>query len=233
VSGAHHDLEQHRGTGGFLDARDPRAKIVSTLVLILAVVLVPRGDWGRLLLAAPAIVATAGLGSARPSRVLGRAALVLPFAVLSSVFLPLALAADLVVRAVLSGIALASLSLATEPVDLIRGFSSLGMPRALVLTMAFTIRYLGLLRAEMARLQLARQLKTFEWRPGLALRAMGHSAGTLFLRTFERAERVHAAMVARGFAGTFPSLAQPRLGTADLALVGGAIVCSTLVLVVR
>jgi cobalt/nickel transport system permease protein len=48
---------------------------------------------------------------------------------------------------------------------------------------------------------------------------MGHAAGTLFVRTFERAERVHAAMATRGFDGSVPSLSPPRFGVADLALV--------------
>ncbi len=84
--------------------------------------------------------------------------------------------------------------------------------------MHFTLRYLVLLREEGRRLMLARELRTFGWRPGLALRAMGHSVGTLFVRTFERAERVHASMAARGFTGSIPTVFAPRLGALDVAL---------------
>ncbi|MBI3723814.1 cobalt ECF transporter T component CbiQ, partial [bacterium] len=126
-------------------------------------------------------------------------------------------------RASLSAVSLATLALSTELPDLVRGLSGLGVPRVIVVTMSFTLRYLSLLRDEARRLALAREIRTFSWRPRLALRAMGHSAGTLFVRTFERAERVHAAMATRGFDGTFPSLSPPRFGAADLALAALAI----------
>src|SRR5205085_12016489 len=98
-----------------------------------------------------------------------RAAVVRPFAVMGSVFLPLVEAdglrhaIDIVTRAAISGLAVAALGCSTELPDLVRALGSLGVPRAVIVTMHFTLRYLGLLREEGSRLMLARDLRTFGW----------------------------------------------------------------------
>ena len=225
MSGLHdHALpEAASGPAGFLERRDARAKVALTLALVLGVVLAPP-DARRLGALAVLAALIASIGATPPWRVAGRALVVLPFAVLGTIFLPLVEpqgwrhAAEIVARATISGLAVAALASATELPDLVRALGSLGVPRAVIVTMHFTLRYLGLLRDEARRLMLARELRTFGWRPRLALRAMGHSVGTLFVRTFERAERVHASMAARGFQGEFPTVRRARLGAADLAL---------------
>lgn len=226
MSGLHdHELPSSApaAPSGFLERRDPRAKLALTLALVLGVVLAPPEPWrlGALAFAA-ALIAT--LGATPPWRVCARAAVVLPFAIMGSIFLPLVEpdgwrhAADIVFRAAVSGVAVSALGSSTELPDLVRALGALGVPRAVTITMHFTLRYLTLLREEARRLMLARELRTFGWRPRLALRAMGHSVGTLFVRTFERAERVHASMAARGFTGAFPSVQRARLGFVDAAL---------------
>ena len=52
----------------------------------------------------------------------------------------------------------------------------------------------------------ARRARTFSRRGTLSLSLAGGLIGLLFLRAFERAERVHGAMVARGWQGTLHSL---------------------------
>jgi cobalt/nickel transport system permease protein len=224
LSGGHaHDLPAEVAASGFLERRDARAKILVAVALVLAVVLAPEPWRVGPLAGLAAIFAT--LGATPPWRVLARATVVLPFALLGTVFLPfmepngLAHAGDIIIRALVSGLCVAALGSSTDLADLVRGLGSLGVPRAVIVTMSFTLRYLQLLRAEGERLMLAREMRTFSWRPRVALRAMGHSVGTLFVRTFERAERVHAAMAARGFTGSFPSVTQPRFGPADFLLL--------------
>ena len=58
------------------------------------------------------------------------------------------------------------------------------------------------------------------------LRTIGHIAGTLLVRSYDRAERVHQAMACRAFAGQFRTLTAARTGVAEVAfllvLVSGA-----------
>jgi cobalt/nickel transport system permease protein len=62
------------------------------------------------------------------------------------------------------------------------------------------------LAEELTRMATARRARTFNRRGTLSLSLAGGLIGLLFLRAFERAERVHGAMVARGWQGTLHSL---------------------------
>jgi cobalt/nickel transport system permease protein len=91
-------------------------------------------------------------------------------------------------------------------------------------------RYLFVLIDEAARLLRAREARSARLAPGsgggsLAWRARiaGHMAGQLFLRSYERSDRVYSAMLARGYAGQFltlnPHVMRPRDWTALLLAV--------------
>jgi cobalt/nickel transport system permease protein len=67
-------------------------------------------------------------------------------------------------------------------------------------------RYRFVLLDELDRMATARRARTFARGRELPWRTLGGLIGLLFLRTFERAERVHGAMVARGWQGTLRHL---------------------------
>ncbi len=75
------------------------------------------------------------------------------------------------------------------------------MPAVLVATLQFMDRYRYVLLDELDRMTTARRARTFNRRDSLAWGLLTGLIGLLFLRTFERAERVHGAMVARGWDG--------------------------------
>ena len=74
----------------------------------------------------------------------------------------------------------------------------LGLPLVLVATLSFMERYRYILAESFARMVTARKARTFSRRGGLTLNLAAGLIGLLFLRAFERAERVHGAMLARG-----------------------------------
>jgi cobalt/nickel transport system permease protein len=82
----------------------------------------------------------------------------------------------------------------------------LGVPRVLVATLQFMERYLHVLGDELARMSLARRARSFRRGSILSWRLLTGMLGMLLLRSFDRAERVHSAMIARGWDGTFHSL---------------------------
>ncbi len=126
---------------------------------------------------------------------------------------------------------IAVLLTATTPMPaLLVALRWLRVPRLLVATAAFAYRYLFVVVDEAGRMLRARASRSAElpgrragrslrWRAGVA----GHLAGTLFVRSVDRAERVHAAMLARGYDGEQRSLPAPRLPMRQLA-VGAALV---------
>lgn len=101
--------------------------------------------------------------------------------------------------------------------DLVEGLRRLRLPRIMVAIMSFMYRYLGVLTDEATRMLRARASRSADPGTGraggtLAWRAAGtgHLVGSLFLRAYERSERVHAAMLARGFEGDIRHLEGPR-----------------------
>ncbi|MDR3211290.1 MAG: cobalt ECF transporter T component CbiQ [Planctomycetota bacterium] len=89
-----------------------------------------------------------------------------------------------------------------------RGLRQLRVPAWLVLQMALTYRYILVLLEETERILTAYRLRSGR-RTGVRLGDWGSLAGGLFLRTYDRAGRVHQAMLLRGFATHNPSPVPP------------------------
>lgn len=97
-----------------------------------------------------------------------------------------------------------------EYVHLGHALERLRVPIKLTRLFLFTVRYLGVLNREYQALTRAMAVRAF--RPGLnrhTLRSLGYLTGMLFVRAFDRAERIQAAMKCRGFSGAYPVL-RPR-----------------------
>lgn len=96
---------------------------------------------------------------------------------------------------------LASLLLAatTEPRDVLLGLERLRMPAQLVQIMAFMIRYLDVVGGELARMRVALASRGFTGRNPAHWPVIAKSCGALFIRSYERGERVHLAMLSRGY----------------------------------
>jgi cobalt/nickel transport system permease protein len=73
------------------------------------------------------------------------------------------------------------------------------------------IRYLELISDELGRMRIAMTSRGYDPRWITQARPIAASAGALFIRTYERGERVHAAMVARGFTGEMPTFEKPTI----------------------
>ena len=106
---------------------------------------------------------------------------------------------------------LASLTLAatTEPQDVLVGLRRLRLPAALVQIMGFMIRYLDVVLAEMGRMLTAMRSRGCDPRSPRHWPVLARSLGALFIRSYERGERVHLAMLSRGYDGEVPPLERP------------------------
>jgi cobalt/nickel transport system permease protein len=101
---------------------------------------------------------------------------------------------------------LASLTLAatTEPADVLRGLERLRLPSLIVQIMGFMIRYLDVVGGELARMTTAMRSRGCEPRSPRHWPALAKAMGALFIRSYERGERVHLAMLSRGYTGRLP-----------------------------
>jgi cobalt/nickel transport system permease protein len=213
----HDGLERHRDGSGPLHRLDARVKLIAALTLIVGVVAMPIGAWrgygGAGLLLAFAI----GLSGIPPRelarRWLGLFVLVAFLVVMIAPAHPerereglAAVAASILIKNGLALMTMIVLAGTTPFPRLLTGMRKLGVPSVLVATLQFMERYRYVLVEEVDRMATARRARTFRRRGTLSWSVLGGLIGMLFLRTFERAERVHDAMIARGWTGTIRSL---------------------------
>jgi cobalt/nickel transport system permease protein len=234
---------------------DPRVKLVTGLILITGIVLTPDTAWPAypLLWALVGSLATlARVGAWRVARLGG---LALPFALAAATLMfttpgdPLLNVAGLTITDAglerFAAILLKSwlavqvallLSMTTAFTDLLWALTGLRVPATLVAIIGFMYRYLFTLRDEADRLTRARAARSAElpgYRSGGSLswraRMAGNMVGNLFLRAYERSERVYAAMLARGYAGQMRRFNPPPLTRG--AVFQGAIPVVVLVII--
>jgi cobalt/nickel transport system permease protein len=101
---------------------------------------------------------------------------------------------------------LASLTLAatTEPVAVLAGLQRLRVPDLIVQIMGFMIRYLSVVTGDLQRMLTAMRSRGVDPRSPRHWPALARTLGALFVRSYERGERVHLAMLSRGYDGRLP-----------------------------
>jgi len=113
--------------------------------------------------------------------------------------------------------------------DLLEGLARLRLPKLMVAIISLMYRYLAVLTGEASRMMRARssRMATVEGakRPGVRwqARVVGNMVGALFIRSYERSERVYLAMQSRGYSGHIAHVHErPLSNLAWLTLVAGA-----------
>lgn len=115
---------------------------------------------------------------------------------------------------VVAGLLLAA---TTEPAALVSALEG-KLPSQLVQIMAMMVRYLDVTSDQLRRMRMARESRGFVANRPRHWPVLGQAVGALFVRSYERGERVHLAMLSRGYAGSLPVLSAARATTHDWGL---------------
>jgi cobalt/nickel transport system permease protein len=226
----------------------PETKVAATVLFVFAVVATPREAFWAFGIDA-AIVIVVALAAAVPlGRLARRLVIELPFLAFALFlpfigqgeqvevgFLSLSVAGlwgawNILVKGTLGVAATAVLGATTTVPELLRGLERLHMPKPVVAITSFMVRYGDVITDDMRRMKVARQSRGYDPRWLWQIRAVATSAGALFIRSYERGERVYVAMLSRGYDGALPDLdsarASRREWLAALAVpAAGAMVC--------
>jgi len=136
----------------------------------------------------------------------------------------LRIAGNVLARSCVALAGLITLTSVTPMEQLLESLRRLRTPAVAVMLAGFAYRYIFLLVDEAQRLRIARDSRTPTRVPPLrAARTLGRMVGALFVRSFERAERVHRAMLARGYDGRRRPAGAWRLGWRDVAFLAGGL----------
>ena len=253
-----HLADQYQAGRSLIHRMDPRVKVAAAVLLILILNLTPAGAWPAYPLLLAVVVSLAVFAEIKFMLVLRRSVVVLPFALAAITLLfttpgPTLLALpwvgwtisaagvarflSVLVKSLLSIQVAVALALTTHLTDLLWALRSLRVPDLLVAVISFMYRYLFVLADEAFRMQRARQARSAlaagESRAGGGLlwraKVTGWMVGQLFLRSYERSERVYQAMVARGYRGEIRRLEPPPVDGWQLLLGALPVVAAVII----
>lgn len=229
---------------------DPRIKVVITVAFIVSNALLPDGAWIAFALASAFLLlanALSGLGLGFTFR---RSFIALPFALIAITVLfsipgsplfdfylwrwsftvtdaGLLRFVSIAIRSWLSVQMAILLVAVTEFPKIIHALRHLRVPAIITTIISFLYRYLFVLTDEVIRLLRARQARSaasagrrsggsLAWRARIA----GHMAGQLFLRSYERSDRIYNAMLARGYKGELMTIHPHQFQARDWLICG-------------
>ena len=111
---------------------------------------------------------------------------------------------SIVAKGTLGVLSAVILSTTTTAREILRGLERLRLPTIMVQIASFMLRYVNVISDEMERMKIARQSRGFDATGVKHWKVIATSAAALFIRSYERGERVHLAMLSRGFDGELP-----------------------------
>lgn len=198
----------------------PQVKIVAAVGFVLIVVATPRHLWWAFIgyaMVVSALVVASGLGA---RTVLRRMVVEVPFVAFALLlpfvgrgpqvdFGPLTLSEEglwsawnILAKATIGVAVAVVLSATTAAADFVAGLARLGLPTVMVQMAGFMVRYSEVVVAESTRMRTAMAARGMRMSHVGAWPAVATALGALFIRTYERGERIQMAMLARGFDGT-------------------------------
>ena len=214
---------------------EPQVKILAMFLFILVCVATPIRWWPAFVVYGSLVLGSIVLAQLPVRVVAGRSLIELPF-VFFAVLMPflgsgervevlgvslsrvgIESGASIVVKGTLGVLCAVCLSATTPAREILRGLERLRMPNLLVQIVSFMIRYVNVVSDEMSRMKVARLSRGFEAQGVRSWRFLANVAGALFIRSYERGERVYLAMLSRGYAGRLPDTGHEGAGVRQWA----------------
>jgi len=197
-------------------------KIVAVLAFIVVSVATPITRWQAFIAYFLAIFAVSLVAKIATLTLLTRALIEIPF-IFFAILMPffgtgerfevgplnlyresLLAAAAIVIKGTLGVLSAVVLSTSTTARELLRGLEKLHLPKLMVQIAAFMLRYVNVINDEMERMKVARESRGFIATGMKDWKVLATAASALFIRSYERGERVHLAMLSRGYTGVLP-----------------------------
>jgi len=221
----HSFIDEYSGLDSFVHRLDPRTKLLCSLAFILAVVLTPAGTWQVYAVYLVIVLGLIGISKLPLKYVLRRSLVIFPFVIMVAIFVPffkqgqvaasydigawhiavtyegLEVLVNVMVKSWLCILCLIVLSSATKFEELLYGMSRLRVPQVFVLITSFMYRYMFVIADQAMRMQMARDSRNYGLNRSNIFKTIGNMIGMLFIRSYERAERIYAAMLSRGYNG--------------------------------
>jgi cobalt/nickel transport system permease protein len=205
----HAFLDKYCDLDSIIHRLDPRTKIVSLFLYVIFVVLTKPYDFFQFIMYLMIIFIIIFISKVPLNYIIKKSLLVFPFVLLTIIFIPfykkgspgLIIIWNVLIKSWLCVLAMITLSSTTKFSNFLNGLKLLKVPKILVILLSFMYRYIFVLLDETMRIEQARNSRYFGGKLLKQIRVFGNIIGILFIRTYERTERIFQSMLSRGFNG--------------------------------
>lgn len=237
VSTFHLDVDSQRTTPWHYLA--PQTRVLCVLLFVFSTALTPNGQWWTWAIYAVGLAILIGVSRVTLPILLKRAAIELSFVsvvLLGTLFRTggavvwqwgslkittagLTVLGSVTLKVSLSLVMVNLLALTTSIPALLHGLAALRIPPLLVAIFASMYRYLGVLIAEVTTMRRAAASRNLTSNRRWYRLIVGNMIGSLFVRTYDRGDRVYQAMLSRGYTGLLPTAATAQIKRLDILAI--------------
>lgn len=237
----HSYIDKYNNIDSIIQRLDPRVKIITFVAFILFVMFTPPINFFAFTLYGLLIFILIKLSKIPICFILKRSLVIIPFVLMIAIFIPffkegkvaggysfgtirltvtyngLLIFWNVLVKAYLSILCMILLAASTRFSNLLNALEGMRFPKLIIMVLSFMYRYMYVLVDELMRMKRAKDSRpsspSKKWHN---LKALANMTALLFIRGYERGERVYFAMCSRGFDGKMRTLQKFRLGKIDL-----------------
>jgi len=214
----------------------PQIKIAGAFLIVMGIVVTPRQAFWAFGLYVAVIVALAGIARIGP-RFAGRRMIIeIPFLLVALLLpilgggptvevlgLPLSEAGlwdawNILAKATLGLSVAVILGATTQVPEMLAGLDGLRTPSIITAIAGFMVRYVDVVLSDWSRMRIAMASRAYDARWFTQIKPMATLLGTMFVRTYERGERIYLAMGSRGYTGSMPASSIPATPVSQWAI---------------
>lgn len=249
----HSYLDEHSGKNSFIHRLEPRIKIISLFLYILFIILSPPNSFMAFLLYGLIIFILIVFSKLSFIFVFKRSLAIFPFLLAVAIFIPfirgekivaefsflgfrlsaslegLLIFCNILIKSYLSILCMILLIATTSFSSLLKAFEKLKFPALFIMIISFMYRYIFVLEDELMKMRMAKESRSIGGSRWFHLKALANMVGILFIRAYERAERVYLAMCSRGFDGEVKTIYDFKIERKDSCFLLSIITALTLI----
>lgn len=227
----HSYLDKYSNLESPIHALDSRIKLITALIFITVTVLTPAKKYQQFLFYLILLLAFILLSRIPLLHVLKKSLVIIPFALLVAVFTPFfsqktriinpayLFIWNVFIKSWTAVVALTLLTASTPFPKLLSGLERLKVPKIFILILSFMYRYIFVIIEEIEEMERGWQSRDVGSSLILKVRIFANIIGVLFIRTYERAERIYQSMVSRGFNGTLLTLNGEKIRPREILIM--------------
>jgi len=236
----HSFIDKYSDIESFIHRLDPRVKIITAIFLVISIVFTSPTAFLAFALYALVIAVLLFLSKIPMGYVFRKSLVIIPFVFMIAVFIPffkegevaggysfgtfelnvtysgLTVFWNVLIKAYLSILCMILLVASTRYSVFLKALQKLKFPAVLIMVLSFMYRYIFVIADELMKMKQAKDSRSVGGSRWLHVKTLANMIGTLFVRSYERAESVYMAMCSRGFNGSVSTVYDLRIKNRDI-----------------